>query len=127
MTTGSLAFSLRLSCVTVMLTVAPEGIATPLEPVTASVVVAVTRSSTLLVFVQTFSLDASEMVVPAAMAPDVARAGVVVAGVVFVGAGVVFTGRLVFLLGCVGFLGPPDGAWAGLEFPGFVNTGLRSC
>src|SRR5258708_11729504 len=41
MTTLSFMFSLRLRFVTVRLTVAPAGIATPFEPLTASVVVAV--------------------------------------------------------------------------------------
>jgi hypothetical protein len=54
-----------------MLTVAPAGIATPFEPLTDSVVVAVMLSPTALVFVQTFELDARLRVVPAATVPVV--------------------------------------------------------
>ena len=50
----SFAFSLRLSFVTSSATVAPAGIVAPLLPVTASLNVAVKRSPTLFVFVQTF-------------------------------------------------------------------------
>ena len=42
MTIGSFEFSLRLSCVTVMFTVAPEGIVAPFVPDTAPSSVAVT-------------------------------------------------------------------------------------
>src|SRR5574338_9506 len=55
----SFAFSLRLSFVTSRTTVAPDGIVTPFVPVTASVVVAVSRSPTLFVFVQTFCPNAT--------------------------------------------------------------------
>jgi hypothetical protein len=54
-----------------MLTVAPAGIATPFEPLTAPVVVAVMLSPTALVFVQTLELDARLRVVPAATVPVV--------------------------------------------------------
>src|SRR5574338_1598776 len=65
----SFAFSLRLSFVTSRTTVAPDGIVTPFVPVTASVVVAVSRSPTLFVFVQTFCPDASVRLVPDATSP----------------------------------------------------------
>src|SRR3954471_5827263 len=113
MTIGSFAFSLRLSCVTVMLTVAPDGIETPFEPLTDSVVVAVTLSSTLLVFVQIFSFDASAIVVPASMLPDVGFAAAAGVGAGFVGAGAALvTGGVVFLVPVVVFFVVPAGVGA---------------
>ena len=65
----SFAFSLLLSFVTSSTAVAPAGIVAPLVPVTGSFSVAVKRSPTLFVFVQTFDVDASVSVVPDAIAP----------------------------------------------------------
>ena len=65
----SFAFSLLLSFVTSITAVAPAGITAPLLPVTGSLSVAVKRSPTLLVFVQTLDVDASVSVVPDAIAP----------------------------------------------------------
>src|SRR4051812_30104915 len=92
----SFTFSLRLRFVTVMFTVAPAGIAAPFVPLIASVVVPVMLSPTLLVFVQTSPEDASASVVPAAIVPVRAGAGVE-AGVVDDLAGVVLVG-VVFVL-----------------------------
>src|SRR3954469_11762627 len=115
MTIGSFAFSLRLSCVTVMLTVAPDGIETPFEPLTDSVVVAVTLSSSLLVFVQIFSFDARAIVVPASMLPEVGLAGAGVgAGLEGAGAALV-TGGVVFLAPVVVFFVVPAGVGAAEE------------
>src|SRR5687767_3654707 len=65
----SFAFSLLFSFVTSITAVAPAGITAPLVPVTASFNVAVNRSPTLFVFVQTFEPDASVNVVPDAIMP----------------------------------------------------------
>src|ERR1051325_4995588 len=69
MTIGSFAFSLRLSFVTVRVTVAPAGIIAPFEPLTASATVAVTLSPTLFVFVQIRELECGASGVPAAIVP----------------------------------------------------------
>src|SRR4051812_16646915 len=87
----SFTFSLRLRFVTVMCTVAPDGIAAPFVPLIASVVVAVMLSPTLLVLVQTSADDASASVVPEAIVPvRAAGAGVVAAFVGVVVFAVVF-------------------------------------
>src|SRR5688572_19801084 len=65
----SFVFSLLLSFVTSRTAVAPAGITTPLLPVTDSLSVAVIRSPTLFVFVQTFWPDASVSVDPDAISP----------------------------------------------------------
>jgi hypothetical protein len=91
-----------------MCTVAPDGIAAPLVPLIASVVVAVMLSPTALVFVQTFDDDARAIVVPEAIVPVRAEAGAG-AGAVLVGAGVVFFGVVVVFVGAFvtagGFVG----------------------
>src|SRR5258708_31621983 len=63
MTTLSFMFSLRLRFVTVRLTVAPAGIATPFEPLTVSVVVAVAFSPAAFGLVQNLSGHGRLMVV----------------------------------------------------------------
>src|SRR5688572_1940036 len=65
----SFAFSLLLSFVTSSTAVAPAGITAPLLPVIDSLSVAVKRSPTLFVFVQTFSADVKVMAVPDATEP----------------------------------------------------------
>lgn len=65
----SLAFSLRLSVVAVIVTVAPAGIVTPFEPLTGEATVAVTRSPTFVLFVQTRDVECSVSSVPAAIVP----------------------------------------------------------
>src|SRR5260370_19293455 len=70
----SFMFSLRLRFVTVRLTVAPAGIATPFEPLTVSVVVAVIFLPPALVFWANFSGDACTVVVAAAAVPLVGAA-----------------------------------------------------
>src|SRR5688572_21289643 len=102
----SWAFSLFLSDVTSMTAVAPAGITAPFEPVTASVVVAVNRSPTLFVFVQTFDVERSVSCVPAAMVPSVPSEpfvpGVTVLPLaVVLGAGVAVDGRGVVVRGVV--------------------------
>src|SRR3954466_11459847 len=95
----SFTFSLRLRFVTVMCTVAPDGIAAPFVPLIASLVVAVMLSPILLLFVQTSPDDARASVVPEAIVPvrAAAGAGVVAALVgVVVGLGVVFGVVVVF-------------------------------
>src|SRR5215212_9169670 len=66
----SFVFSLRFSFVTSTRTLAPAGIVAPLSPVTVLATVATNRSPTLLVLVQTFSVELSASVVPAAMVPN---------------------------------------------------------
>src|SRR5689334_9448929 len=95
----SLTFSLRFSCVTVIWTVAPAGIAAPFVPLIASVVVAVMLSPTALVLVQTSPAEARASVVPAAIEPVRAGAGAGVVAVL-VGVVVVFVG-VVVLVGVV--------------------------
>ena len=125
MTTSSLAFSLRFSSVTSIVAVAPAGITAPLEPEIELLTVALNRSPTLLVLVQTFELDARLRVDPAGMVPTLAAdpAGVrvtvlplevvVVVGrrVVVVGVRVVVVGRVVVrgaVVVGVAVLGVPD-------------------
>src|SRR6202162_4907990 len=68
----SLAFSLRLRSVTSTTAVAPAGITAPFEPVTALVTLALKRSPTWLVFVQTLEPDARLSVAPAGIVPNLA-------------------------------------------------------
>src|SRR6185437_530705 len=65
------AWLLRPSDVTSSTAVAPAGITTPLDPDTASASVAVMRSPTLLVLVQTRCPELSERLVPAETTPTV--------------------------------------------------------
>jgi hypothetical protein len=60
---------LRLSSVNSMETVEPAGSETPLVPVTPDVSVALKRSPTLFVFVQTFVPDVNASDVPEEMTP----------------------------------------------------------
>src|SRR5690348_5731407 len=92
--------SLRESDVISSTAVAPAGITTPFDAVTASVSVAVMRSPTVLVFVQTFCPERSDRLVPADTTPTFPSTRPVVAGpvvtvlpdAVVTGAGLAFTG-----------------------------------
>src|SRR5882757_5774338 len=72
MMTLSLAFSLRLSSVTSTTAVAPAGITAPFDPVTALVKLALKRSPTWLVLVQTLEPAARLRVAPAGIVPTFA-------------------------------------------------------
>src|SRR5882757_220755 len=72
MMTLSLAFSLRLSSVTSTTAVAPAGITAPFDPVTALVKLALKRSPTWLVLVQTLEPAARLSVAPAGIVPTLA-------------------------------------------------------